>query len=156
MSVGVFILSETGSGPVSLKMLSLTGPFQDFYQFVEDWSNVFWKLLLNGCFRILVVASIFLFSSDHILIVKYLFSSTREIVYHSSTLYLLFKAWFKWILLCMSNFSMVYQLSLEVAGSQLLNVVKCSVSEVFLTLVRCSGCLWTYFEHIWNLFLVLM
>ena len=54
MPVGVLISTETGSGPVSLKNLSLTGPFQDFNQFVEDWNNVLTKWLPNGCCCILV------------------------------------------------------------------------------------------------------
>ena len=43
------------------RKLSLTCPFQDFYQFVEDGSNVLPKSLPNGCFRILLAASIFYF-----------------------------------------------------------------------------------------------
>ena len=39
MLVGMLILSETGSAPVSLKVLSLTGLFRDFYKFAEDWNN---------------------------------------------------------------------------------------------------------------------
>ena len=63
MSVGVLILSgtDTDSGPAPLKILSLAGPFQDLYRFVEDWNNVLPKLLPNGCFRILVAAAIFYF-----------------------------------------------------------------------------------------------
>ena len=34
--MGILIFSETGRLPASLKILSFTGPFQDFYQFVED------------------------------------------------------------------------------------------------------------------------
>ena len=58
---GVLILIETGSGPVSLKILSLTGPFQEFYRFAEDWNNLLRKWFPNGCFRILGVTSIFYF-----------------------------------------------------------------------------------------------
>ena len=43
------------------RKLFLTGPFQDFYLSVEDWNNVLPKWLPNGCFLILVVASIFYF-----------------------------------------------------------------------------------------------
>ena len=79
--MGVLISIETGSEPVSLEKLALTGPFQDFYQFAEDWNNVLpewlpneWMLpYFSGCFHIS-------FWSDHTLIVKYLFLSTREIV----------------------------------------------------------------------------
>ena len=58
MPVRVLILIETGSEPVSLEILPLTDPFQDFYRFVEDWNNVLPRWLPNGCFRILVVAFI--------------------------------------------------------------------------------------------------
>ena len=61
MPVGAFFSIKTGSRPVSLDKLSVTDPFQDFYQFVEDWNNILPKWLPNGCFRILVVASTFYF-----------------------------------------------------------------------------------------------
>ena len=61
MPMRVLILSETGRGPVLFKILSLTGPSQGFYQFLEDWNNVLPKLLPNQCFCNLVVASIFYF-----------------------------------------------------------------------------------------------
>ena len=73
--------TETGSGPVSREKLSLTGPFQDFYQFVEDRNNVHPKWLpngcfpyLNGCFHLLSHSITLLsLSSDHTLIVKIFF-----------------------------------------------------------------------------------
>ena len=41
------------------------------------------------------------------------------------------------------NSSFAYQLSVEVADSQVPNVVKCSVSEGFLTLICFSVSPWT-------------
>ena len=49
----------------------------------------------------------------------------------------LFKVSFKQILLCISIISLAYQLSVEVADSQMLRV-KCSVREGFSTLICCS------------------
>ena len=54
----------------------------------------------------------------------------------------MFKVWFKQILLCISNISLAYQLPVEVADSQVLNV-NCSVSEGFSILICCSVGLWT-------------